>query len=218
MDCDAVRSLLIEKQEGTISPEDGKTLDRHLAACERCSEDLELIGLSFEALRGVHDDEPPTHYFTNLVPRIRERIEHQPKGFSFPVLPVWAQRILAPGSALAVLGSIVMLYILLTPSFDPSKTGLEQIVAEVPREDIDRVAEYVTYSGVLTRTMEPSQRMVETLSNPSAVSQQFDRELVDDQLEHGHSFSIFLAGDNPFEDIADEDVDPVITKLDKTSL
>ena len=218
MECDAIRSLLIEKQEGTLSPEDGRTLDRHLATCDRCKEDLALIGISFEALRGARDQEPPTHYFANLLPRIRERIENEPKDFSVLFLPAWAQRILAPGSALAVLGSLVALYVLLTPSFDPSRSGLEQIVADVPREDIDRVTEEVTYTGVLTRTMEPSQRMLETMSNPSAVSQQFDRELVADQLEHGHSLTIFLAGDIPFEDIAEEDVDPVIMKLDKTSL
>jgi len=218
MDCDAARSLLIEKQEGRLSPEDGRILDRHLATCETCREDLALIGVSFEALRGVTDKEPPTHYFTNLLPRIRERIDNQPGRFSRLVMPAWVQRMLAPGSALAVLGSLVALYVLLTPSFDPTRTGLEQIIAEVPRDDIDRVTESVTNSGVLTRTMEPSQRMLETLSNPSAVSMQFDRELVDDQLEHGHSLSIFLAGDTPFEDISEEEIDPVILKLEKTSL
>lgn len=218
MECDKFRSLLVEKQEGTISSEGESILERHLSVCDRCKEDFALIGASFDALRGALDQEVPTHYFTNLVPRIRLRIENQPRAFSGFALPVWVQRLLAPGSALAVLGSIVALYILLTPALDPSKMGLRQIVAEIPKEDIDRVTESVAYSNVLARTMEPSQRMLETLTNPAVVSQHIERELVDDQLEHGHSHSIFLAGDSPFEEIADEDVDSIIMKLDKTSL
>jgi Putative zinc-finger len=218
MECDKFRSLLVERQEGIISPEDAKTLDRHLSSCDRCRQDLALIGVSFETLRSVRDADPPTHYFTNLLPRIRQRIENRERRSFAPALPLWVQRILAPGSALGVLGSIVALYVLLTPSFDPTKTGLRQIVSEVPRDEIDRVAESASYSDVLTRTMEPSQRMLETLSNPGLVSQHIDRMLVDDQLEHGHTLSIFLAGDSPFEDIAEEDVDSIILKLDKTSL
>jgi hypothetical protein len=218
MECDTYRTLLVEKQEGTISSDNKEILERHLLTCDRCAEDFALIGASFDALRGARDEEAPTHYFTNLLPRIRRRIENQPRTFAGLAMPVWAQRFLAPGSALAVLGCIVGLYILLLPSFDPSKMGLREIVAEVPREDIDRVTESVLYSNVLTRTMEPSQRMLETLPNPAIVSQHIERELVDDQLKHGHSLSVFLAGDSPYEDIADEDIDSIIMKLNQTSL
>ena len=218
MECVKFRSLLVEKQEGIISAEDEELLQRHLSTCRRCADDLALIGTSFEALRGARDEEAPTHYFTNLLPRIRERIETRPRLWPGLALPNWVQRFLAPGSALAVLGSNVALYILLTPSFEPSRTGLRQIVAEIPREEIDRVAESANYSTVLTRTTEPSQRIMETVSNPAEVSQHIERELVNDQLEHGHSLSIFLAGETSFEEITDEDIDSIIMRMDKTSL
>jgi hypothetical protein len=95
---------------------------------------------------------------------------------------------------------------------------LRDIVSELPKEDVDGVAESVSTTTVLARTMEPSQRLMETLSNPALVSRQIERELVDDQLDHGHSLSIFLAAEHPFEDISDEDVDSVIKKLNDTSL
>ena len=218
MECDSFRPLLVEKHEGTISAENAELLDRHLATCDRCREDSDLIGTSFTALREVQDVEAPTHYFANLLPRIRQRIDEHARGPSGFPIPAWFQRLLAPGSAVAVLGSMVALYVILTPKFDPAHSGLREIVADVPRDDIDRLTEAVSYSEPLSRTLDPSQRMLEAVSNPAAVSVHFERELVDDQLAHGHSFTIFLAGESPFEDIADEDVDSIILKLDKTQL
>jgi len=218
MDCENFRHLLIEKQEGSISPADAKILDGHLATCGRCREDFELIGASFDALRNVRDEDVPNHYFTNLLPKIHRRIDEGSRGFAGIALPSWVQRFLAPGSAAAVLGSIVGLYFLLTPAFDPSMNGLHLLISEVPREDLDQVAESVSYGGPLTRATEPSQRILETVANSASLSQHVDRDLVADQLEHGHSFTVFLAGDSPVEVINDEDVDTIIKKLDQASL
>ena len=218
MDCEKFRQLVLEKREGSISPQDEKILDGHLATCGGCREDFELIGATFDALRDVRDEEVPNHYFTNLLPRIHRRIDEGSRGFAGVPLPLWIQRLIAPGSAAAVLGSIVGLYFLLAPSFDPSTSGLQQLVSQVPREDLEQVAESVSYSGPLTRTMEPSQRLLETVASPASLSQNVDRDLVSDQLQHGHSFTVFLAGDSPVEDINEEDVDLIIKKLDQTSL
>jgi hypothetical protein len=113
---------------------------------------------------------------------------------------------------------MIGMYILFNPMADTTQFHLREIVAELPKEDIDGMAESVSYTAVLARAMEPSQRLMETLSNPALVSSQIDRELIDDQLNHGHSLSIFLAAEHPFEDISDEDVDSVIKKLNDTSL
>jgi hypothetical protein len=218
MDCDKIQYLLVEMGEGAISPEEQKLVDRHVATCARCAKDLRSIGEAFESLRNVKSEEVPTHYFTNFLPRIHQRLEQrpeQPLGFA---LPVWVQRFLAPASACAVLASMVVLYSLFSPMVDTTQFHLRQIVSELPKDEIEGVAESISYSNVLARTMEPSQRLMETISNPALVSRHIERELVDDQLNHGHSLSIFLAADNPFEDISDEDVDSVIEKLKDRSL
>ncbi|HTR81553.1 MAG TPA: zf-HC2 domain-containing protein [Bacteroidota bacterium] len=222
MECDKFRSLLVDRQEGVISPADAELLERHLATCAQCTEDIASIGIAFDALRNVEDDAVPTHYFTNLLPNIRRRAEERRGPWPEIILPAWVQKFLAPVSAVAVVASMVSVYILCTPpagfpSLQPN-LRLEQLVEQVPRDDIDQITESIASSSVLARTMEPSQRMVETLSNPSLLSLHIEKELVDDELAHGHSLSIFLAADNSFEDIADEDVGPVIEQLNKISL
>ena len=218
MDCDRIQYFLVGLREGTISQEEREAVERHVATCVRCTSDLHLIDDAFDALRNVDDEEVPTHYFTNLLPRIRERLEEQPEAASGFALPLWMQRFLAPVSAGAVLASMIGMYILFNPLADTTQFHLREIVSEFPKEDIEEVAESVSSTTVLARTMEPSQRLMETISNPALVSRQIERELVDDQLDHGHSLSIFLAAEHPFEDISDEDVDSVIKKLNDTSL
>ncbi len=221
MDCDEIQYLLVGLREGTISPEQREVVDRHIATCARCIKDLELIDEAFESLRNVENDEVPNHYFTNLLPRIHQRLEQRHEralGFSAFALPGWVQRFLAPVSAAAVLSCMIALYGLFNPIADRMQLPLREIVSELPKEEIDGVAESMSYSNVLARATEPSQRLMETISNPAIVSQQIERELVDDQLNHGHSLSIFLAAEHPFEDISDEDVDSVIKKLNDASL
>ena len=84
--------LLVELREGTISQEEREVVERHVATCVGCTEDLKLIDQAFEALRNVEDEEVPTHYFTNFLPRIRERLDRQPARASGFVLPLWLQR------------------------------------------------------------------------------------------------------------------------------
>ena len=221
MDCDEIRYLLVGLKEGTISPEEQELVVRHTATCARCAQDLKAIDEAFGSLRDVTDEEVPSHYFTNLLPRIRQRLDEQPGGlvgFSGFALPVWVQRCLAPVSAGAVLSCMIAMYILFNPAADYGQLPLREIVAGLPKEEIEGVTESMSFSDVLARTMEPSQRFMETTPNPALISTQIERELVEDQLNHGHSLSIFLAADHPFEDISDDDVDSVIKKLSDASL
>ena len=218
MECDKIQYLLVGFREGTLPQEEREVVERHVSTCVRCTNDLNLIDEAFESLRNVEDEEVPTHYFTNLLPRIHERLEQQPEHGSGFALPLWVQRFLAPVSAGAVVACMIGMYILFNPMADTTQFHLREIVSESPKRGYRGVAESVSSPTVLARTLEPSQRLMETLSNPALVSRQIERELVDDQLDHGHSLSIFLAAEHPFEDISDEDVDSVIKKLNDTSL
>ena len=217
-DCDRVHPLLIEKQEGVISPDDEKRVNDHLFTCRQCAENERLIRETFDQLRGVEEEQLPTHYFTNLLPKVRQRIETRSGRLPGLALPDWIRRMIAPASSFAVVACMVALYVFLNPAVEPSNPHLKQIVADFPKEDLDGVVEALSYATVLPRTTEPSQRLLETLANPSQVSQSFERELVTDHLTRGHSVSLFLAADNSFEDITDDDVDGVIERLEKTSL
>ncbi len=218
MDCDKIQEYLVGLRDGTLPREEREEVERHVATCARCTNDLLLIDEAFEVLRTVEDEDVPVHYFTNLLPRIHQRIEERHgHGFGF-ALPVWLQRFMAPLTACAVLVCMFGMYRLFNPATDTMQSHLMEMVSELPGEEIDGMAESDMYSTVLARATEPSQRLVESMVSPALVSRNIERELVDDQLDHGHSLSIFLAAEHPFEDIDDVDVESVIKKLNDASL
>lgn len=218
MDCDKFRNLLVEMEEGTIGAEDRKSLELHLTSCERCAEDLAFIGEAFGALRNVQTEDAPTHYFTNLLPRIRQRLDEEPLRMPAFVVPSWFTKFLAQVSAVGVLACMVILYSLLGPATESMQTHLQQIVSQLPKEEIEGMAESTSYSPILTRALEPQQRLSESLLNFAQVSRRIERELAADEVDHGHRMSIVLAADNSFEDISDDDVDSIINKLKDSSL
>ena len=218
MKCDEIASLLIELKEGSISVENKALVELHLATCAECSADLLLIGKAFDALRVSADEEVPTHYFTNLLPRVRRRLdEHTAKKFIF-TLPEWMQRMMAPASAIGVVISMVALFVLLNPTYDTTQSHLMQIVSQFPKEEIEGVVDLANYSPVIARTSELHRGIIEMLPNPSQVSRQLERQLLDDEVNHGHRLSTFLAADISFEDINDEEVDSIIDRLKDTTL
>jgi hypothetical protein len=218
MKCGEIAPLLVDLKEGTISPENQKLVEQHVASCVRCAEDLALIGKAFETLRVSGNEEVPTHYFTNLLPRVRRRlVERRSEKFGF-VLPGWAERFLAPAAALGVVACMVALYGLLNPAVETTESQLMQLVSQFPKEEMEGVADLANYSPVLARTTELHRGMLETLPNPSLVSLHIERQLVDDEVNHGHRLLTFLAADISFEDINDDEVDSIIDRLKNAAL
>lgn len=218
MKCDEISPLLVELKEGTISVENQVLAEQHIATCAKCRADLVLIGGAFEALRVSVDEEVPTHYFTNLLPRVRQRLdERDVKKFGF-ALPEWAQRMVAPASAIGVIISMAALFVFLNPTYDTTQSHLMQIVSQFPKDEIEGVVDMANYSPVIARTSEIHRGILEMSPNPSQVSRQLERQFLDDEVNHGHRLSTFLAADITFEDINDDEVDSIIDRLTETTL
>ena len=218
MKCDEISPLLVELKEGTISVENQTLAEQHIATCAKCRADLVLIGGAFEALRVSVDEEVPTHYFTNLLPRVRQRLdERDVKKFGF-ALPEWAQRMVAPASAIGVIISMAALFVFLNPTYDTTQSHLMQIVSQFPKDEIEGVVDMANYSPVIARTSEIHRGILEMSPNPSQVSRQLERQFLDDEVNHGHRLSTFLAADITFEDINDDEVDSIIDRLTETTL
>jgi hypothetical protein len=218
MKCDEISALLVELKEGTISAENKTLAEQHVATCAKCEADLILIGRAFEALRVSAGEEVPSHYFTNLLPRVRRRLdERDAKKFGF-ALPEWVQRMIAPAVAVGVVISMIALFALLNPTYDTAQSHLIQIVSQFPKDEIEDVVDMANDSPVVARTSELHRGILEMLPNPSQVSNRLERQLLDDEVNHGHRVSTFLAADISFEDINDEEVDSIIDRLKDTAL
>jgi hypothetical protein len=91
--------LLAEHAEGTLGSEDRSRLEAHLAACQRCGDEVLLARAARQALTGLPELEPPA----GLGLAVRRQARAGPHGAR-----VW--RVLAPVAAAAVLvaGGIVV--------------------------------------------------------------------------------------------------------------
>ncbi len=78
-------------------------LEHHVASCESCERTLAALKAVIPLLPGAATGNVPVHYFSNVLPRIRERIDHkQPAKEN-----VWVSRVLAPLTALMILIGLV---------------------------------------------------------------------------------------------------------------
>jgi hypothetical protein len=67
MDCEQVRSRLVDYADGSIDQEHRAQVKEHLKGCEACRQELEEIRILFEELGAVRDEPPP--------PSLREGFE-----------------------------------------------------------------------------------------------------------------------------------------------
>lgn len=218
MKCDEISTLLVEVSEGSIAPEQKRLVEDHLITCERCTESLALLGTAFETLRGLDAEDVPTHYFANLLPKVRRRLTESHSRKFRPAVPEWTRRLLAPASALGIVAAIVALFVLLNPGEEAAESRLAQLVSQVPRDEMEGVAELTNFSPVLVRTAELHRATLETLPNLSLVSRHIEQELADDEVSHGHRMSTFLAAEISYDEISDEEADSIIDRLKETTL
>ncbi|MBI5464382.1 MAG: zf-HC2 domain-containing protein [Ignavibacteriales bacterium] len=109
---------LIDFAAGRLDAEDRERLERHLAECPECRDDLRSIEIGVDALRQPSHETIPRVYFTTILPRVRSRIaEGKPK----PVLGwiVWS-KLAFPFASLALIIGILFL------SLGEEENGLER--------------------------------------------------------------------------------------------
>lgn len=82
MNCEAVRELLWGYLEKETTAEEAEKIEKHLAECEVCREELELQKEMMETLAGLPDEELPEGYHAELMQKLQA--EAAPNVVSFP--------------------------------------------------------------------------------------------------------------------------------------
>ncbi len=75
MSCSKIRSLLVDYNENSLSPEEKKLVQDHLRVCVSCREELKEIQALFEVLQREKTEKVEENFWTNFVPEIRRRIK-----------------------------------------------------------------------------------------------------------------------------------------------
>lgn len=221
MKCKLIAPLLAEYEEGTISPENRKFVEEHLAFCKQCTHDAQLIAEAFTELREVADDTVPANYFSGLVPRIHERLEHRRnifKEWKTSLIPGWLEELLAPASALAVVASLIAFFFIFEPSSVDVSSPLKSIVAEVQARDANALSDFIISQNTAQPSFNVEQHELETASDPELVAQHFENQLLPADVEDISTSVSYTSSDQSYESLSSDEVDQVIQRLSRQTI
>jgi hypothetical protein len=110
-----VEYLLPEYLNGTLPESLRPGMEEHLKYCSSCNTELVELRQTMEMLQSRRVEEPPSGYFTTVLPRVRERLER--KGWrDFFANPLLTRLALPIGAA------VMALFILLSLPFQANET------------------------------------------------------------------------------------------------
>lgn len=209
------QTLLIDSFDGTISEDDRKILREHILGCSACRHDEMILSAASGGLLEEEAAAPPTHYFTNLLPRVRNRL-NESKGVPF-AMPLWVQSLLKPVSAAVVVVVIFGLFTLLQPNAGTGDQSLQQILGQLPQEDIDNIPDgYFDVSQMGRASLIQHQHVLDRVSNITLISQKIEHDMVQSEIVRNNLSAEILPIENSVENLSDDEVSLVLTKLDDT--
>ena len=156
--------LLIDYAEGTLDETGRKRVEKELKKSYQLRADLDILRSTLDHLQHQDEASVPNHYFSNFLPRLRERLNGK-RIFNRFIIPSWLQKIAVPASTAVIIFSMIGLYNLLMP--DTSLQMLSSIVRETEQSEVEQLIENstpigITISSVPTTTID-SQVIAEEL-------------------------------------------------------
>ncbi|MBM4168412.1 MAG: hypothetical protein FJ215_04570 [Ignavibacteria bacterium] len=76
--CELVRIEIPDYVSDRLGSAERQRVDAHLLTCQSCRSELEQVTRLFGVIDHAQATPPPTHYFDNLLPRIRSRMSRRP--------------------------------------------------------------------------------------------------------------------------------------------
>ncbi len=188
---------------GRLSADTTRGVDEHLRICPECRARLDELKPLFAAMKQYAPSAPPAHYFTTVLPRVRERMERRTavRFFEEP----WIARVAAPLGALALM---IALVVSLPPG--ASSDGLKELVSSMESEELVDLLVEETGKGVPSQ-VSGADAVAATLPEQLA-SREFARKILGDQNVADAAFPQALA------DLDKEELDMVLQKLGERTL
>jgi len=203
-----LQERLIDYVEGNISLEQKVEIELLLRQSPRLQSELETIRLVFNELGNTSDDEVPTHYFTNFLPRLRARIESG-KTRTPLFFPEWLRLFTASSVVSIVAIAIIILY----QSFKPEdvQSPIYSMVNDMERTEMNSIVDetilFEPNSGIL--------RSAEIIANDISNANAVESKLTEDLLVL--DVSTYQSDQELLSDIGDQEAEQVLDHLNKPS-
>jgi hypothetical protein len=107
MECKNIQDLLSAYLEGSITPEEKRLVEKHLASCKQCSAALEDLTKTGELVHSLEEVEPPPWFTQKIMAQVREEAQKKSGMLERLFYPL---RIKVPVQALATALIVVMAF------------------------------------------------------------------------------------------------------------
>ncbi len=130
--------LLIEYAEGTLPAERRAEVETMLSRSPELRRELELIRSAFVGLQYVSVEKVPDHYFTNFLPRLRQKIDSG-EARSLWNIPRLIQTLMVPAAVIAIIVSIITVYL----SFEPEQiqSPVYPLVSQLEQNELNAIVD-----------------------------------------------------------------------------
>ncbi len=201
--------LLVEYAEGTLSAERKTEVEIMLKQSPALLRELEIIQSAFQGLQNAPDEEVPKHYFTNFLPRLRQRIDSG-ENYSRWFVPQWIQSVLAPTMAAVIVISIVSVY----QSFKPEviQSSIYSLVNQLEQNEISSIVDDVSNFESTTGIIRSAETIVTNLSNSDAVNSKLNEELLSTDMLTYQTDSELI------DQLEDQEIEQALERLAKPSI
>lgn len=210
MKCRDVEPMLVDLADGTLSPEEKALVDDHVAHCAGCAMDVALLKETFAVLRTEVQELPPEHYFSNLLPKVRLRIDakERPWGFAFPA---WIGKMTAPLTVSAMALVVVALFRAFEPGDEHSP--LRSIVEQIPGDEIASIVVSPTEPTGGEYGVPETQVLLEALPNANGIADKMKSELLAGELPLVQTEAGTLSVEKTLDDLDDDTVSQVLDRM-----
>jgi len=209
---DELKILLVEYAEGALDSSRKKVVEEQLKDSAELRRELQLIQNAFAQLLAVEGQQAPPHYFSNFLPRLREKLSHKRIGF-WEAIPLRLKRSWVPAGAVLLIGIGIGLYYLLNPARGHQQ--LYEIVKEINQTDLDDVIsnESLADSEPLFTTN------VENVVRTALVESDFSRNILESEvLASGSLYDNVVNDGQILSQLDDDEVEIILSKLNSNSV
>ncbi len=204
-----VHERLIDYIEGNIPHEEKVEIESLLKKSPQMQNELDLIQAVFTELRHTSDENVPTHYFTNFLPRLRERLESGKIHSPF-FIPEWYRLFTTP----LVVSAIVLLIAIMYQSFKPEElySPIYSMVNNMERAEINSIVDdtpdFISSPGIIRNT----ENLLGDISNANVIESKFTEELLVLDV------SSYQSEHELISDMGDKEIEQVLDRLDKPNV
>lgn len=200
---------IIDYVEGNISSELKSEIESFIAKSPQIQNEVDLIQSAFTELRNSTDDNVPSYYFSNFLPRLRERLENGKVHIPISI-PELARLFAAPSIVAIVVLSLVTMYQIFRP--EEKQSSIYSLVNGMEQTDINLLTIETTDFGTTIEVFRAADIFAVDIANITAIESKLTEDLLVLDV------SVYQNENELLSDMGDQEAEQVLQLLDKPNV